>query len=134
MQEMKTLSEIKAFFEGDKFLSHVGIEIESVKECEAVCSVVLNQNHYNANGGVQGGVIYTLADTAFAVSANSTGNSTVTLDGSIRYINGTRGAKLLATAKLLRMSKKICFYEVVITDDLNVTVATCNFTGYIHIQ
>ena len=130
---MKTVEEVREYFKGDKFLSHIGMQIDSVDfvRYEAICSVKLANMHYNAEGGVQGGVIYTLADTTFAVSANSTGNVTVTLDGSIRYLNKSEGKKLIAKAKLLRMSKKVCFYEVNIYDDLDVLIATANFIGYI---
>ena len=127
----KSLDEIKEFFRDDKFLHHIGIEIDSVSDMEAVCSLKLMPQHFNADGGVQGGVIYTLADTTFAIAANSSGNITVTLQGAIRYLNRATGSKLIAKTKLSKMSKKICFYEVEITDELGTAVASTEFTGYI---
>ena len=122
----------KRFTEGDKFLALLGVQVESASHEQTVCSIRLKkEEHYNAGGGVQGGVLYTLADMAFALAANCSGNETVTLSGAIRYIAKTEGKKLTATATLTKATRKICFYEVKISDDLDVLIATADFTGYI---
>ena len=56
-----------------------GVKIERVEYLEeegkgkgsALCSVDLKAEHRNAVGGVMGGVLFTLADLAFAAAANS---------------------------------------------------------------
>ena len=79
---MKNLLAAQEFFKDDRFQKLVGVNIEEVGDGYAVCGVNLDENHFNADGIVQGGVIYTLADSAFAVAANSGEFFTVTLSSS----------------------------------------------------
>ena len=58
------------FFKNDKFAASTGVEILSVETGRAVCALEISQGHVNSDGFVQGGVIFTLADSAFAVAAN----------------------------------------------------------------
>ena len=41
------------------------------------CSMTLNEHHLNANGGIMGGVIFTLGDFTFAVLSNRIHRPTV---------------------------------------------------------
>ena len=58
------------FFKNDKFAASTGVEILSVETGRAVCALEISQGHVNSDGFVQGGAIFTLADSAFAVAAN----------------------------------------------------------------
>ena len=127
---MKSLEEIRDFFEGDRFAIEQGITIESVDGEDAVCAVELRPGHRNAVGGVQGGLIFTLADFAFAVAANSEESGTVTLDSTISYMKAPRGNSLRAHAKCLRRGANICNYSIEVTDDLGTQVAVVSVTGY----
>ena len=69
---MKSMEEIRAFFSGDRFaLEACGITIDEVAASMAKCSMPITSMHMNANGFAQGGAIYTLCDTTFAVAANA---------------------------------------------------------------
>ena len=47
------------------------VKIEEAREGYARCSLTLTPLHRNAMGAVMGGVMFTLADLAFAIAANS---------------------------------------------------------------
>ena len=72
-----------------------GVKIEEAREGYARCSLTLTPLHRNAMGAVMGGVMFTLADLAFAIAANShclANNQPlqwVSLNSSIHYLGQT---------------------------------------------
>jgi len=128
---MKTIDEIRAFFRQDRFATDQGITIESAREGHAVCRVTARPHHCNAMGSVQGGLLFTLADFAFAVAANCRQCDTVTLNSSISYFRPPKGEVLTATAACVHRSKSTCVYQIDITDELETQVARVSTTGYI---
>ena len=127
---MKTMEELRHFFEGDRFAMEKGIRIDSVSADTAVCSIELSERHSNALGSAQGGLIFTLADFAFAVAANSGDAAAVTLNSSIDYLRPPRGKSLIATATAYGGGRAICRYQVDVTDELGTHVARVTATGY----
>ena len=128
---METLQKAKQFFNEDKFQSLVGVEIEQVENGHSVCSIKLTKDHFNSDGLVQGGVLFTLADSAFAVAANSTDSFVVTLTASMQYMTKATGSLIKAEATLVNTSKRVCFYRVEVKDEIGELVAVANMTGYI---
>ena len=59
---MKTLEEIRSFFENDRFATENAMVIDEVADGYAKCSMLISERHRNAVGGVMGGVPFTLAD------------------------------------------------------------------------
>lgn len=127
---MKTLDEIRSFFQDDHFAIGAGMRIDSVSEDGAVCSVELNKGHTNAIGNTQGGVIFTLADFAFAVAVNGQQCCTVTLNSTISFLRQPKGKRLTAAASCFHKSKNICLYNISVTDELDTPVAQVSITGY----
>ena len=128
---METLQKARQFFSQDKFQKLVGVEIEQVENGHSVCSLKLTQDHMNSDGLIQGGVLFTLADSAFAVAANSTDCFVVTLTASMQYMTKATGSLIKAEATLVNTSKRVCFYRVEVKDEIGVLVAVANMTGYI---
>lgn len=126
----KNLEKIKAFFAADRFAVQCGIEILDAKSGYARCCCPIFAEHLNAGRVVQGGVIFTLGDFAFAVAANAGGVTTVTLDSSITFHRPAEGRALFATAEQISGGKTICHYQVTITDEMETKVATLLVTGY----
>jgi acyl-CoA thioesterase len=126
---MKDINELKAFFDRDVFARDMGIKIESAGEDGAVCTLITTADHMNAGGMVQGGAIFTLADFAFAVAANSGGIQTVTLNCSISYLSGAKGGLLTARSTAMHKGRRTCVYSVDVTDEGGGLVATANITG-----
>ena len=131
MAVSKTLEEIREFFSGDEFATKNGMYIVSADEGDAVVSVEIGDRHHNAVGGVQGGVLFTLADFAFAVATNCGDKIVVSVKCDISFMHATRGTRLIAHAVEKSSTRKLVFYDVEICDDLDVLIASVSFTGYV---
>ncbi len=124
------IKKAREFFSGDKFATEVaGIEIDECGEGFSKCSLKLSEKHLGAHGQVMGGVIFTLADFAFAVATNTEISFTATVSTHISFLSKAKGDKLFAECKKLKAGKNICFYEITVTDNLGTTVATAQTTG-----
>ena len=120
-------------FSGDLFAVQVtGIVLEQAGENYARCTLALESRHRNANHQVMGGVIFTLADFAFAVAANGSGlqTPTVTLASQIQYLSPVRGERLTAETNCLKNGRSTCVFEVLVTDELGTKIAKATVTGY----
>ena len=74
------LPEVRKRFADDLYATQTtGIEIVEVGELYVKCMLHLAAKHKNAMGAVMGGVLYTLADFAFAVAANYDTLTTVSI-------------------------------------------------------
>ena len=127
MGTFNTLEEAREFFKNDKFATNAGMQIDDYCEDGATCSVVLTDDHQNAYGGVMGGAIFTLADLAFAVTANNIHSLSVASQVSINYLSAPKGSKLIAKAKCIKDGKTTSVITVNVSDDTGRDVAL--FTG-----
>lgn len=121
------VEEAQEFFKGDKFAASNGMVIDEIGEDYAICSMTIEENHLNANGTVMGGVYFTLADFAFAVSVNNIHKITVGMDSNITFLVPAKGNKLYATSKVLRSGKATTYCEVQVKDGQDRLCAV--FTG-----
>lgn len=126
----QSLEEAQAFFTQDRFATENGMTLDEIGEDYAVCSVVLTARHRNAYGGVMGGVIFTLADYAFAAASNNIHRVTVAMQVSINYLSAPKGEKLIATAKCIKDGKTSMVVNVDIVDDTGRAVAQFVGTGF----
>lgn len=122
---------LKNFFENDKFVQLAGIEVVEVTNERAVVAADIEEKHLNGNGCVQGGMIYTLADFAFAVLGNHLHPMTVTQGGHITYLRPAYTSKLTATAIETERAGHTSICEVVVRDDKDKIVCVCNFNGFV---
>ena len=83
----------------------------------------------NAGGVIQGGVVFTLADFAFAIATNCAGTVTVSLENNISYIAPAVG-KLTAIAKTVRETGKLTFCDVEVFNEGGEIIAKMSVTGY----
>ena len=130
---MKTLEEVRENFRNDVYATFTtGISIDYAKPGHAVVSLRPDPRHYNAVGQVMGAVYNTMADFAFAVAANYEFDGpvvTVTLSSNISFLSGMKGDTLYAAANVVREGKRVCFYEVQVTDDLGTRIASVSISG-----
>ncbi|MDR0380731.1 MAG: PaaI family thioesterase [Oscillospiraceae bacterium] len=127
---MKPLDEIRAVFARDIFATEHGITIDEVTQERTVCSVAVQPRHMNAMGRVQGGLIFTLADFAFAVATNYDLQDTVTLHSTIHFVSAPGGGRLTATAVRRHGGRSVSLYDVDVTDEQNRLVARVSSTGF----
>lgn len=121
---------LKKFFLNDEFARQNGIEIVEISEGYARTQVHLEPRHLNAGGSVQGGVLFTLADLAFAAATNSHGTLTVTSTANITFVRGASTGIITAQAKELVNSRHLPFCEVRVTDEQDNIIAIFTASGY----
>jgi len=77
-----------------------GIEIEEAREGYARIRMALRADMLNGHGIAHGGMVFALADTAFAYACNSRNLRTVAAQASITFLDQAReGEVLIAEAK-----------------------------------
>lgn len=78
------------------FIRHNGIRVVSVDEEKSVLTADVTPENSNIWGGVHGGFLYAMADTAAGAFARiNYGQHNVTLNGSINYLRSTVQSKAL---------------------------------------
>lgn len=129
MSNMDTQA-LKDFFLHDEFARQNGIEIVEIAEDYARTQVRIEPRHLNAGGYVQGGVLFTLADLAFAAATNSHGTLTVTSTANITFVRGATGGIITAQAQELVNHHHLPFCEVRIIDGESNLLAIFTASGY----
>jgi acyl-CoA thioesterase len=85
----------------------------------------------NGHAICHGGLIFTLADSAFAFACNSGGEATVAATGSIDFLAPARaGDVLTASARELWQRGRSGIYEIVVTNQAGARIAL--FRGRSH--
>ena len=130
MANFNSLEEAREFFYKDKYAVNTGITLDEITEEEAICSLNLTDEHRNAYGGVMGGVIFTLADFAFAVLSNQIHQLTVAQQVDIHYLSAPKGDKLIAKATCRKSGRTSSIVNVDISDDTGRDVAQFIGTGF----
>jgi len=125
------MDEIYERFSKDRFAKLCGISIDEIKKGFAKTSVIIEKHHLNGVDITQGGLIYTLADVAFAAAANSYGPIAIGLTTNISYMKKTTaGDRLEAIASVISMTKRTCVVEVTVTCNDSI-ISKMNGTAYI---
>ena len=111
----------------DSFRELLGIKVLEVREGYAKMSMTVAKEHTNFVGLTHGGVIFALADCAFAEATNFGDRKAVAVQVSINFVKPTsEGDTLTAEASLASEGKTFSLYDVAVTKD-NKLVAL--FTG-----
>ena len=122
---------VKSIFEDDGYVKLSGMEIVEITADYAKVRADICKEHCNAKGCVQGGMLYTLADFAFAVLSNYLHPMTVTQCGHINYIRAAVTKSVTAVAKEIIRSGHNTVSEVIIYDDKEEVCCVCNFNGFV---
>ncbi len=130
MANFDSLENAREFFYKDKFATSIGIQLDEINDDSATCSLEISDIHCNAYGGVMGGVIFTLADFAFAVLSNQIHQLTVAQQVSINYLSAPKGDKLIANATCRKDGRTSSIINVDVSDDTGRDVAQFIGTGF----
>ena len=130
MNDNETLERVRETFRGDRFATEMGAVIDELGDHYSKCSLVLNEHHRNAVGGIMGGVYFTLADFAFAVASNWQQAGVVGLNCDASFIGVPKTERIVAEAKLIKDGRTICCYNVDIRDELGNPVAAVQCVGF----
>jgi acyl-CoA thioesterase len=106
-----------------------GIEIEAAREGYARVAMVLRADMLNGHGTAHGGMIFALADTAFAYACNSRNAKTVAAQASIVFLDAAReGERLTAEARETALAGRSGVYQVSVRGADGRVIA--EFQGY----
>jgi len=116
----------------DPFVNSCGIRCVDAGPGHATVALEVAAAHINFNGACHGGVIFTLADTAFGLASNSHGMIAVGIDAHITYhVAAQLGDQLSATATEVSRTRRIAVYRIDVTRADGTLVA--GFTGTVYV-
>lgn len=130
MADKETLEKVREIFKNDRFATEMGAVIDDLGDHYAKVSLVLNEHHKNAVGGVMGGVYFTLADFAFAVASNWQQGGVVGLNCDASFIGVPKTERIIAEARLVKDGRTICCYNVEIRDEKDNSIAAVQCVGF----
>src|SRR5438093_6981774 len=125
---------VAKMLENDLFSRWLGIEIIEIKDGYSKIQMHLKKEMLNGFGVLHGGIIFSLADSAFAFACNNRNNLSVALDVSISFNKSVGVADtLIAEATEIHNGKSTGLYLVSVTSQHNEQIAlfkgTCFRTG-----
>ena len=110
--------------ETDRAKEAFGIEIAELERGRAVLTMPVTDAMVNGFGITHGGLVFTLADTAFAYACNEDEHVTVASGADITFAKATHaGQTLTARAERRWKSGRNGIYDVAIVDETGETVA-----------
>ena len=118
------------FIENDQFAKACGIEVLQAEGGTAKVQMELKSEHLNGAQMAHGGLIFTLADVAFAAAANSREGLAVAINANISFLKAAKEGLLTATAKEVSLGKRLASYSIDVTDEKDVLIAT--FQGMVY--
>ncbi len=99
----------------DYFRELLGIKVHEVRDGYAKMSLEITKKHTNAVGYTHGGVLFSLADCAFAEAVNFGDSKAVAVQVSINYLRPTlEGDVLTAEATTVSDGKTLALCSVVV--------------------
>ncbi|MGX9356840.1 hydroxyphenylacetyl-CoA thioesterase PaaI [Roseobacteraceae bacterium S113] len=114
----------EAMWARDAASQWAGFALGSVTEAEAQLTLEVAQHHCNGHGTCHGGVLFMLADTAFAFACNSRNQSTVAQHASVSFVAPAfAGDKLSAQAREISLAGRSGIYDVRVTNQDGKTIA-----------
>ena len=106
-----------------------GLMIEEVREDYARVSMLVRADMLNGHGYAHGGMIFALADSAFAYVCNGANHASMAAQASIVFLDKVReGETLIAEATEVAREGRAGVTRVAVRTDDGRTVA--EFTGY----
>ena len=121
----------QVLYESDRASQMLGIAIESIAPGAACVTMRVRSDMVNGHGICHGGLIFTLADSAFAFACNSHGHNTVAAGAAIEFLApGREGDVLTAAATERWRVRKSGIYEIEVRNQRDEAVAL--FRGRCH--
>lgn len=109
----------------------LGMELVSVSPGRAELSMKVRSDMVNGHGICHGGIIFSLADSAFAFACNSHNLKAVASGARIEFLGpGRMGDRLSAVAEQASQGKRTGIYDAVVKNQKNDIIAL--FRGNAH--
>lgn len=113
----------------DEASKWVGMKLDRIAPGEAELSLIVEEHHTNGHKICHGGVIFLLADSAFAFACNSYNNNAVAHVVTVTFMSPVKlGAKLTAKARMIQKRGRNGICDVTLVDEDGADVA--EFRGH----
>ncbi len=128
---MRTEQIVAGMAAKDEFSRWLELEITEIGPARCVCRMVVRQEMVNGFGVAHGGIVFSIADSAFAFACNTQGRIAMSIENSITYPMPVHpGDQLTAVASEETASRRLGFYRVDVTNQRHETVALFRGTAY----
>jgi acyl-CoA thioesterase len=124
------LATVRRVMTGDRWAAAAGARLVEVRPGYARTTLRLRDEHMNGVETAQGGLVFTLADYAFAACCNSHGTVAVALDVSITFCRAAVRGVLVAEALEESKTRRTSVCTVRVTDDAGSLVALFRGTAF----
>jgi acyl-CoA thioesterase len=122
---------VDRMMEADEFSRWLGIEVVDAGVKRAKVRLTVRPEMMNGFGVGHGGVVYSLADSAFAFAVNSGGEITVAVDCTVSYPAAVKaGDVLTAIATEQTSTRRLAFCEVTVRNQEDMVVGHFRGTAY----
>jgi acyl-CoA thioesterase len=116
--------EVRAMMHRDFASASLGIRVEHDEPGHSVVSMVVREDMTNGFDITHGGLVFTLADTAFALACNEDERITVAQGADITFLKSTKAGQVLtATAVRKARNGRSGLYDITVVDESGDVVA-----------
>ncbi|MBW8762229.1 MAG: hydroxyphenylacetyl-CoA thioesterase PaaI [Microbacterium sp.] len=115
---------VRPMMQRDSASAMLGMVVEVDEPGRAIVSMTVREDMLNGFAITHGGLVFALADTAFAIACNEDERVTVAAGADITFLKSTRaGQTLTATAVRRVVSGRTGLYDVTVSDETSDPVA-----------
>ena len=126
-----SLEKVAQHIRQDPFARFLGIELLELREGYSKMALTVEEHMLNFHGLPHGGIIFSLADAAFAAACNSYGQTAVALHVDVSFLAAVEvGTRLTAEATEEHLGGRTGLYRLVVTKEDGTLVALCHGTAY----
>lgn len=115
---------VQALYAADRASQGLGIQIMDVAPGRVRIEMVVRPDMVNGYGMCHGGIVFALADSAFAFACNSRGEPMVAAGAGIEFLAPTPlGERVTATAVEISRTGRHGIYDVTVSDSAGKVLA-----------
>lgn len=96
------------------FVNHVGLRIVEHAGGESLLTLPIEQHHFNSQGVVHGGALFTLADTGMGAALYpmlAPGEACATIEIKINYFRAVRGGEVVCRSQVVYRGRSTAAIE-----------------------
>ena len=119
----------KSMWADDRASQHFDMQIDQIDAGQATLSMTVREHMTNGHATCHGGIIFTLADSAFAFACNSYNQNAVAQMASIAFLSPAFvGDRLTATSREVTRKGRSGIYDTKVTNQKGELIA--EFRGH----
>ena len=115
---------------GDRLAQWFGMEVLEVGPGRAKVRMAISEKLFNAADMVHGGALFSLADYAFALAANSGEDIGIAISATMHYIRPAKQGFLYAECHEVAHNRRMGTYSATVTDESGQIVSAFEGLAY----